>query len=278
MRDVSIDMNLVDLKVWSDLSISNSNDFRIAPDVASWFDSKQLHVQPAALPTCWWCWFCLEVNSWSLPPRCWILWSVFHDRLVLKQPMSVDCNHSEKFQRDSGHTCQNVTTCCAEVLNAVLDGTDVVMLSGETASGKFPEQAVATMRHICQVGERTVDYKARYCHVLVDPCFCLNPTKNALAWHSDAVVYLDIAGLVFEDQSCNPGSQLHEPSLSLSDTSMNNDPTWRFNMFWYIFSNIQFIEVESICSSAVKTVIDADCAPVALFLSSGIPLKCIKYK
>ena len=45
------------------------------------------------------------------------------------------------------------------------------------------------------------------------------------------------------------------------------------------FSNLlQFVEVESICSSAVKTVIDADCAPVAVFLSSCNLLKAIKYK
>lgn len=37
---------------------------------------------------------CPEVNLWLPPPRCWILWSVFHDRLVLKQPMSVDCTRS----------------------------------------------------------------------------------------------------------------------------------------------------------------------------------------
>ena len=63
------------------------------------------------------------------------------------------------------------------MLNAVLDGTDVVMLSGETASGKFPEQAVKTMRHICQVGERVVDYKALCNEFGIEVCLVIR--KNS---------------------------------------------------------------------------------------------------
>lgn len=50
----------------------------------------------------------------------------------------------------------------SDVANAIYDGTSAIMLSGETAAGKYPVKAVETMALIAEQTENNIDYKKRF--------------------------------------------------------------------------------------------------------------------
>ncbi|MDR0323314.1 MAG: pyruvate kinase [Treponema sp.] len=68
-----------------------------------------------------------------------------------------------------------------DIANAIFDGTDAVMLSGETASGAYPVEAIKTMDKIARTVEQSGDFRLRM-KSFSDECFsAVHNTKENLS-------------------------------------------------------------------------------------------------
>jgi len=79
-----------------------------------------------------------------------------------------------------------------DVANAIFDGTDAVMLSGETANGKFPVLAVDTMHRIALTVEQSGEYISKNAHAMQSYSHHSHDTSTAIA-RAGCAVANDIA-------------------------------------------------------------------------------------
>ncbi len=81
-----------------------------------------------------------------------------------------------------------------DIVNAILDGTDAVMLSGETAKGKYPKQALQTMARICRKTDN-IDYDHKTCQNLsLSEAIASGTVKTADDICAKAIVILSESG------------------------------------------------------------------------------------
>ncbi len=77
----------------------------------------------------------------------------------------------------------------SDVANAVFDGTSCVMLSGETASGKYPLEAVETMVDTIRAAEQATDYWERFQSASFKPGRSINEAVT----HTCCLTAMDLA-------------------------------------------------------------------------------------
>ena len=93
----------------------------------------------------------------------------FHELPVLQKTMIKKCYRVGKYVVTATQMLESMTKNprptraeVSDVANAIFDGSSIIMLSGETAAGDYPVEAIEVMAEIAVTTEESIDYEKRF--------------------------------------------------------------------------------------------------------------------
>ena len=120
----------------------------------------------------------------------------------------------------------------SDVANAIFDGTSCVMLSGETAAGKYPLETIEVMARIAEKAERSMDYWKRFTAARSE----FNSSVTNAISHATCTTALDLkaSAIITVTQSGHTARMIarFRPACPIIATTANPKVQRQLNLSW----------------------------------------------
>ena len=146
----------------------------------------------------------------------------------------------------------------ADVSNAVLDGSDAVMLSAETAAGEYPVEAVDTMARIAAATEKIIPYRENLDHAKTTNDKSIQDAIGIAI--ADATLTLDIAAIVIFTQGGTTARRIskYRPPVPIFAVTFTKSTQGKLEVYWGVKPILSYVENnmtndDELASSVVKS-------------------------
>lgn len=145
----------------------------------------------------------------------------------------------------------------ADVANAILDGTDAIMLSGETAQGNYPVEAVETMSRVARRIEGSLHYRSLLSERGI---YRLDNITDAVAHATVQMAYELSAGEIIaptESGYTAKAISRYRPKADIVAYTTNEQVARHLNLRWGVYSVIghKWNDEDEMISAATSTAV-----------------------
>ncbi|MBQ2803157.1 MAG: pyruvate kinase [Lachnospiraceae bacterium] len=119
-----------------------------------------------------------------------------------------------------------------DIANAIYDGTTAIMLSGESAAGLYPVEAVKTMAKIAEAAERDIDYRSRMAKLSaaeqqnVTTAIAYATCSTAMDLNAAAIITVTLSGFTATAIS------KYKPTCPIIGCAMDDRVARQLNLSW----------------------------------------------
>ena len=162
-----------------------------------------------------------------------------------------------------------------DVATAVYDGTDAVMLSGETASGKYPVEALQMMVHIVENTEEHLDYDLILRKAEEQR---MKSTTSALCHATVTTAHNLGAKCIITPSASGATARVvskFKPKTEIIGVTPNEEVMRRMQIYWGVrpLKSLEFKTTEDVCNGAVDLALAKQIVEPGdiVVLTAGIP-------